>query len=293
MKFGVRLYGTDPDDLTAKAQAAESLGYESLWRGDHLLLPERISTSYPYLETTQGQQPFTPAAPVLDTLMMFAFIARATSRIRLAVGVYILPLRDPRVVARAVQTLDILSGGRITLGVGVGWLAEEFDALERDFHARGRATSEAMEVLTRLWTEDVVSFEGEFTSFGPVRFEPKPVQRPHPPMVVGGESRAALERAARHGDGWYGHLATPEEVAPVISRLGELRREYGREERVFEITVRVRDDVSAGDVERYASVGVDRLVLQVGSFEDTTGRSEIGVWERVAEQLGGAFAEPS
>src|SRR5262249_29897742 len=137
VRFGALLYGVDPEAIARKAVRAEELGYESLWRGDHVLLPETISSAYPH--APDGRPPIDPDAPILDPLAVLAYVARATTTIRLATGILVLPLRHPVELARTVQTLDVLSGGRITLGVGVGWLREEFDLLGRDFDRRGAA----------------------------------------------------------------------------------------------------------------------------------------------------------
>lgn len=281
MQFGVRLYGTDPDVLVAKARRAEALGFDSVWRGDHLLLPGTVTTPYPYAPGT----PFPTEAPVLDVLVLYGFVAAATTTLRLATGVYVLPLRDPVAVARAVLTVDVLSRGRCTFGVGVGWLREEFELVGRDFTTRGAAIDDAIAVLKSLWTEEHPAHEGRFNRFADTRFEPKPVQRPHPPIVVGGESPAALERAAVRGDGWYGHVTSPAEVAPVVQRLRARRVEAGRADDPFEVTVRVPATVSADDVTRFEEVGVDRLVLQVGAFEETSGTAELAEWEAVAARL--------
>lgn len=281
MHFGIRLYGIAPDVLVEKARAAENLGFESAWRGDHLFLPTEITTPYPY----QPNAPFDSSAPILDPLVLFGYVAAATTTLRMAVGVFVLGLRDPRVVARAVQTLDVLSSGRITFGVGAGWLREEFEAMERPFEGRGRLTDESIEVLRRLWTEEAPSFEGEYLRFPPVRFEPKPVQRPHPPIVIGGESKAALRRAARLGDGWYGHAPNPDEVRGTVEHLRALREEVGREDDPFEVTVRILPTVSPDDVAAFAEAGVDRLVLQVGDFSDVDGRGELPVWEEFSRRV--------
>jgi probable F420-dependent oxidoreductase len=283
MKFGARFYGFEPSVLIAKAQLAEELGYESIWRGDHLILPVGMESSYPY--STPPGPPFDVDTPLLDVLVTLGFLAAATSTIRLATGVYILPLRDVYATARAVQTVDVLSQGRVIFGVGVGWLREEFEVVGRPFAERGSATDEGVEVLKRLWCDPEPSFEGRHYHLPPVRFEPKPVQRPHPPIVFGGESPAALERVARSGDGWYGHRQSPAEVEPIIARLDELRAVHGRDGLPFEVTIRVTEDVDLADIDRFADLGVARLVLECGSFADTEGRADLDLLDRFADRV--------
>src|SRR5256714_10889599 len=156
--------------------------------------------------------PVPPSTPVFDVFAYLSFLAGRTSRVRLATHVYNLGLRHPFIGARAVQTLDIVSGGRALFGIGASWLESEWDAVGLDFHTRGRRVDEAIAVCKHLWTEETIEHHGEFFDFGPVMFEPKPVQKPHPPVLVGGESPGALRRTARYGDGWIGLDHTPESV---------------------------------------------------------------------------------
>jgi probable F420-dependent oxidoreductase len=198
----------------------------------------------------------------LDPLILLTHIAARTERIRLGTNIYILPLRHPLVTARAATSLEVLSGGRLTLGVGAGWLEEEFQAAGVDFATRGARTRECVRALIALWTEAEPEFHGRFFSFGPVKFEPKPVQKPHPPIVFGGESEAALRRAAALGDGWYGVGHTPETAAGQVARLGALREAVGRAAVPFEHTVSHRGPgLGRDDLQRYAEAGVDRVVV--------------------------------
>jgi len=283
VRFGTRLYGTEPAAILAKATKAEELGFDSIWRGDHLILPAQAASPYPH--AVDGGLPFPVDAPILDVLTVLAWIAQATSRIRLATGILVLPLREPVAVARAVQTLDILSGGRAILGVGSGWLAEEFTLVGADFASRGVATEEGIDLIKALWTQAEPTFAGRLRSVEAARFEPKPVQRPHPPIVVGGESETALRRAARLCDGWYGHRPTPADAAAKVTCLRQLLREAGRDRSPFEITVRVLPDVSRDDVRRYDEAGVDRLVAEIGRFEDTAALEDVETMERFAERV--------
>ena len=260
MKIGVALFRLRPERMAAVARHAEALGFESVWVPEHLVLPTRIASRYPY--SPDGVPPFAPDAPHLDPLILLTHVAAATSRIRLGTNVYLLPLRHPLVTARLAMSLDVLSGGRLTLGVGVGWLAEEFQAAGIEFQTRASRTRECVRALRALWTEAEPEFHGRFFSFGPVKFEPKPLQRPHPPIVFGGETEAALRRAAALGDGWYGVGHTPESAAVQAGRLRALLAAAGREGAPFELTVsHAGSALAPDDVRRYAGAGIARVVV--------------------------------
>jgi probable F420-dependent oxidoreductase len=191
---------------------------------------------------------------------MLSYFAGKTSRIRLGTSVYLLALRHPFAAARAIQTLDILSQGRAEAGVGAGWLRAEWSAAGLDPRTRGRRLDEALSVCRRLWSEEVIEHHGEFYDFDPVVFEPKPVQKPHPPLHCGGESEAALARAARLCDGWLGLSHSLESVRAPVARLRALRKEYGRADAPFEIIVSGPVE-SREDLERWAEAGVTRLIV--------------------------------
>jgi probable F420-dependent oxidoreductase len=197
---------------------------------------------------------------VYDAFAWLTWLAGQTSRLRLGTNVYLLALRHPFAAARAVQTLDIVSGGRAEIGIGAGWLRSEWQAAGLDPSTRGRRLDEALAVCKRLWSEAVIEHHGAFYDFGPVRFEPKPVQRPWPPIHVGGESEAALRRAATLGDGWDGLAHSVESAAQTTARLRELRRAAGREHERFEVSLggRLR---APDDIARWEDAGVDRLVV--------------------------------
>ncbi|MEE9608090.1 MAG: LLM class F420-dependent oxidoreductase [Myxococcota bacterium] len=257
MKFGVALGRLNPAFHLDVTLEAERLGFESVWMPEHLIFPVEMGGS-PH--PGQDHPPVPPSTPVFDAFAWLAFLAGKTSRIRLGTSVYLLGLRHPFVAARAVQTLDIVSGGRSEIGIGAGWLRSEWSAAGLDPRTRGRRLDEALAVCKRLWSEEVVEHHGEFFDFAPVVFEPKPVQKPWPPIHVGGESEAALRRAAWQADGWYGLAHTLESVGAPVARLRELRRELGLEGERVEVSVggSVREP---DDVKRWEEAGVDRLVV--------------------------------
>jgi probable F420-dependent oxidoreductase len=259
IKIGIPLFMLRPEHMAGIAQRAERLGFESVWVAEHLVFPTQIRSRYPY--SAEGVPPINPATPLLDPLLVLMQIAARTERIRLGTNVYILPLRHPLAVARMAMTLDLLSNGRFTFGVGLGWLAEEFDAAGVDFASRGARTREYVRAIRALWTESEPAFHGRFVSFGPVKFEPKPVQTPHLPIVFGGESEAALKRAAALGDGWYGVGHTPQSAAAQVARLRALLAQMGRQADRFEMTVSHGGaPLAAEDLARYAEAGVQRVV---------------------------------
>jgi probable F420-dependent oxidoreductase len=256
MRFGVALGRMHPSMFTTAATAADALGFESVWLPEHLVLPiEMTSSPFP----GEDHPPVPPSTPVFDSMAYLAFIAGRTSRIRLATHVYNLALRHPFVAARAVQTVDVVSEGRFELGVGAGWLASEWRACGMDFATRGKRLDEALEVCKKLWTDDVVEHHGEFFDFDPVRFDPKPLQKPHPPVLIGGESAAALRRAAHH-DGWVGLEHTPESAAKSLETIRRLRADLGLDGEPFSVTIGAAQ-ATAEDIDAFEAVGVDRMLV--------------------------------
>jgi probable F420-dependent oxidoreductase len=257
VKFGIALGALNSHFHVDATDEAERLGYESVWLPEHLVLPVRMSRSpHPGDE----HPPVPPTTPVFDAFAYLGFLAGRTRHVRLGTHVYNLGLRHPFISARAVQTLDILSGGRFEFGIGASWLEEEWRAVGLDFDTRGRRVDEAIDVCKRLWTEPEVAYDGEFFRFDAVAFEPKPLQQPWPPILIGGESGAALRRAARAGDGWIGMGHTFESAAGQIARLRELRGEYDRDAASFQICLG-GPVTSADDARRWEELGVTRLVV--------------------------------
>jgi probable F420-dependent oxidoreductase len=213
-----------PEALQTLVQRGEELGFSSVMIADHIVFPVTITSKYPY--TVSGA--FPGQGDALDQLSLMAFIAAKTSALRLVSSVMILPYRNPVVTAKALATIDVLSNGRVTVGVGVGWLREEFEALAApDFDRRGAASDEYLQIFKSLWTESPASFAGRFYRFDAIRCLPQPVQKPHPPIWIGGHTRAALRRVARFGDGWHpvgANPAVPLRPAELRASLDELAR---------------------------------------------------------------------
>lgn len=262
MKVGTAIGMLNPRYFLEVALAADRLGYESLWMPEHLVFPLQMAGS-PYTPE-HGEElhpPVPPETPLFDVFTYLAFLAGKTSGIRLGTNVYLLGLRHPFVAARAIQTLDIVSEGRAEIGIGAGWLRSEWTAAGMDPATRGRRLDEALRVCKRLWTEETVAHRGEFYQFDPVRFESKPVQRPHPPIHIGGNSLAALRRVARDGDGWFGVGHTLDTIGPAVKTLKELARAEGRDPDALEI-ISAAEVSSRDDLFRWEEAGVTRVVVQ-------------------------------
>jgi probable F420-dependent oxidoreductase len=257
VKFAMTFGRLNPAFFLDAAIEADRLGFESAWLPEHLVFPVEMRGQ---LVPGEEHPPVPASTPVFDACSYLSWIAAQTKQIRLGTFVYLLGLRHPFVGARSFATLDIVSGGRAEVGIGAGWLETEWEAAGLDPRTRGRRLDETIEVCKRLWTEDVIEHHGEFYDFEPVMFEPKPVQKPHPPLVIGGESDRALRRAARSCDGWIGMAHTPESVCTQVDKLRRYEAEEGRGDRPVEVTVMGSVDTAA-DVERWESAGVDRLIV--------------------------------
>ncbi|MEU6379382.1 TIGR03619 family F420-dependent LLM class oxidoreductase [Streptomyces sp. NPDC046909] len=268
MRIGVTLGLLHPAVWRDFAVEADALGYESLWVPEHLVFTADMAESA-YPGTSSGRPPVDPRAQLFDAPAFLTAIAEATRQIRLGTYVYLFGLRHPFIGARAFLTLDVLSGGRAVVGVGAGWLESEWRAVGLDFASRGRRLDEAVTVARRLWTEQVVEHHGEFYDFEGVHFEPKPVQKPHPPIVAGGESKAALRRAVRLCDGWVSMPHTLESAKPKLDLLHQLLEAEGRDRDSFEITVSAFELSGPDEVEEWEALGVDRLIVR--PYTRTTG----------------------
>jgi probable F420-dependent oxidoreductase len=257
VKLAISLGMLNPSLWVQVTEEADRLGFESVWLPEHLVIPVQMGGS-PY--AGQEHPPIPPQVPVFDAFTYLGFLAGRTSDIRFCTHVYNIGLRHPFISARAVATLDVVSGGRAMFGIGASWLEAEWEAVGLDFHTRGRRVDEALNVCRRLWSEEVIEHHGEFFDFNPVMFEPKPIQRPWPPIHVGGDGPAALRRAAVAGDGWIPMNHTLEQIPPAVARLAELRDAAGRDGKV-EVTI--GGPIAApSDVERYADAGVDRVIVR-------------------------------
>ena len=273
-----------PSALTAFAQAGEKLGFHSVMIADHVVFPVKIDSPYPY--TVGGA--FPGHGDQLEQLTLASFIAAKTERIRLVTSVMILPHRHPVLTAKMLATIDYLSNGRLTVGVGVGWMREEFEALEaKPFDDRGAVSNEILEIYKKLWTEKEPSHQGKYYQFDPVHCDPQPVQKPHPPIWIGGHSKPALRRTAKYGDGWHPVGAVdaapllPDDFKAKMDELYRLTEAEGRDPTKLEISLKApvydanpgkradggrrhftgTDEQIADDIRLYQGMGVGEMVF--------------------------------
>jgi probable F420-dependent oxidoreductase len=289
MDFGLHLPASSAavtaEDLVRFAQQAEALGFYCLTVADHIVVPKDISVPYPY--TIDGKYP--GAGYHLETLTTMSFLAGATKRIRFATSVMIAPYRNPILTAKMLSSLDVLSNGRVIVGLGVGWMKEEFNNLQTPpFEDRGKVTDEYIKAFRELWTSDNPSFQGKYCNFANVVFLPKPVQKPTIPIWIGGHSKQAIRRAARLGDGWHpiGGVPTiplePEDIAKDMSMLREHAENAGRDPKTIRVALKgslfdrekqiapgkrrrfIGDaEEIASDIRAYRAVGVDTMIFDV------------------------------
>ena len=306
MKFGVHLPHIGPfhdgASMIRFARAAEDLGYDSVWGSDHVVFPASFESKYPYSET--GAFPLPGTVPWVEEVTALAFVAGATSRVRLGTSILVLPYRNPVMNAKTLAAVDVLSSGRLICGVGAGWMREEAEAMGMPFDDRGVRTDEHIEILKALWTQDEATYKGKYYNIPPVRSAPRPLQKPHPPIWVGGHEPAALRRAARYGDGWHAYRLRADEVAEKSAYIRKKAGEYGRDANSIITSVRaplILSDSSMGvdrafsgtnddvkqQLQAYADVGVEYVVFEP-PLMDGIDRS-VAACERFATKIAPEF----
>ena len=260
MKFGLRYCNTghyvDPVRAVELVQAAEEAGFESVWTVEHTVVPADYRSAYPYSpdgKMAGGQDDF----PIPDPLIWLSYVAAATHRLKLATGILILPQHNPVVIAKQVATLDVMSGGRVLLGIGVGWLEEEFRAIGADFHTRGARTDEYIQAMRALWSEDLPTFRGDHVAFESAHCRPRPAHGAVP-IIVGGHSRAAARRAGRLGDGFFPARGLSEDLLEVARQAAA---EHGRDPARLEITASF--PARFDDLPALAKLGVTRVLVPI------------------------------
>jgi probable F420-dependent oxidoreductase len=262
MRVGLHALGIEtgarPEVMEAVARAADTAGFATLWSGEHVVMVDQPVSRYPY--SGDGRMAVAAEASWLDPLLSLSYVAAVTRRITLATGVLLLPEHNPVIVAKQAATLDVLSAGRLRLGVGIGWSADEFAAIGVPFARRGERTTEYIQAMRQLWADDVASFDGEFTAFEKVRVNPKPVRGRRIPVVMGGNSDAALGRVAACGDGWYGFNVEIDDVRDRLAMLSEQCRRHGRQMSELTVAVAARG-CGPADVPGLAEAGVNELVV--------------------------------
>ncbi len=276
MKIGIHLpqfgHTATHERLRDFAQTVEKLGFDSLWVSDYVVIPRHIQSRNPY--ALRGEFTMPPDLPILEPLATLSFIAGCTERVQLGTTVLILPMRNPVLTAKWLATLDVLSNGRLIAGFGAGWMEEQFGALDAPFSNRGRRMDEYLEVIRALWTERTPTFDGHYYHIHDVGFAPRPLQKPCPPIWIGGHSAAARRRAARYGDAWHTIATSPLQLRREAAILHHMAQEAGRTGAV-EVTVRLgvrleRDRVreTAERLAAYRDVGVSHVVLEPAGASD-------------------------
>ena len=308
MTFGCRIPNrgalATPENLRTVATRAEELGFDHAWVSDHIVIPTEVASPYPYSPT--GTAPFDSGLPYCEPLSAMGYLAGCTQRIKLGTHVLVVPYREPILTAKIVSTLDYMSGGRIILGVGVGWMEEEFKALGLDtFAERGRVTDEYLRIFKELWTKDDPEYQGNYSQFSGIKFSPKPAQSPHPPIWIGGHTPAALRRAAHLGDGWIPiglrppAELEPEEMADMVDQLRDLTESAGRPREAVDVifSANLYFDPPAGgpkhtmagsaeeigaDIVLYQQVGVEHFTFE---FEGESVEQILENMERFAKDV--------
>ncbi len=264
MKVGCQMAFSDltPPEYIAQAGAmVEELGFHSLWVPEHVLFFPDYASRYPYTE--DGKLQGDPKS-LIDPLTALTFVAAHTSTIRLGTGICLVPQRNPVYTAKQIADLDYLSGGRVDFGIGIGWLREEFEALGVPWEDRAGRTLECVEVMKTLWCDEVSHYEGNYFSIKQAYQNPKPVQKPHPPLLFGGESNAALKRVATLGDGWYGFNLTPARLEQHLATLDGLLAEENRHRDEIVIYVSPAREASDSDsIKAFSALGVQQVILPV------------------------------
>lgn len=310
MRFGFYLPTRGPlanrRDIKAYINTAEEVGFSSVAVADHIVVPTAIESAYPY--TVGGE--FLSKGDAMEQLSLMAFVAGASESLRIISSVMIVPHRNPVLVAKALATSDVLSEGRITVGVGVGWMAEEFEALDApDFKKRGAVTDEYIRIWKKLWTGEAVSHESDFYSFKELYCQPAPLQNPHPPIWIGGHSAPALRRVARLADGWHPVGATaasplpPSEMRQKLAQLKELTEAEGRDFDALTISYKAPiydggvppkgearrlftggPSAALDDIAEMADVGVEELIFD---FRGETIEASLAAMRRFGEEIMG------
>lgn len=284
MKLGVFLpisgRASGPETLTQAAQSAEQQGFDSIWSADRVVTPWQINTFYPYSENHEFIVP--PDRPFLDSFTCLAFLAGCTEKVMLGISVLVLPYRHPLYWARVAASIERLSQGRLIMGVGVGWMEEEFAALDVPFKERGKMTDEQLEIIEKLWSEEHINYQGQFYSIQDVAFYPKPIQQPRIPIWIGGEGMAAMRRTAKYGDAWFPYYIniTPAQLCERFDTIQRMAAEAGRNPdqiqlaccRAIEVTreavpqdeqrLRGTPEQLVEALSAYRDAGVDHIALQ-------------------------------
>jgi probable F420-dependent oxidoreductase len=261
--------------MVALCQHAEAAGIESVWTFEHVVVPVDYESTYPYARS--GKMGIAPEGWFVDPLISLGHVAAATTTIRLGTGVNILPQTNPLLFAKQAASIDVLSGGRLTLGLGIGWLAEEYEAMGTPFQRRGRRFDDYLSAIKKAWSGEVVEHESEFLSWHGFKSYPTPAQKPHPPILIGGTTQKTLERVVNAADGWYAPSDSREELARQIQELRRLATAAGRSPDSLDITINWRFGKHPDALPAYEELGVTRAVVLLGGVGEADPRKAIDV----------------
>jgi probable F420-dependent oxidoreductase len=281
VKYAITMFLLRPQQIIDVTLQAEKLGYDSVWLGEHVITPAQNDSHFPYGGENDDHAGFNAHIPFFDPYAVFSYLAALTTTLKMGLSVSIVPLHDPFHLSRSVMTLDVFSKGRFELGVGTGWLKEEFDIMGRDFASRGKRLEESLDIMESLFANEITTYDGEHFKVPPIGLNPKPVTQPHPPFIFGGHAPAALRRAAVRGDGWMGADLSPDEVAPMVVKMKEMRAAAGRGNDPFEVGCGYRGPLDHDLVERFRDAGVERLMIAPW----TRGREAVEGITRFAERM--------
>jgi len=279
-------------NIIAMAQLAEQRGFESIWTNDHVIMPTRIDTPYPYSKS--GDYIADPKGNQLEAYTSLSFVAGYTERVRLGFSITVAPYRHPVVTGKMIASMDILSNGRLIVGVGAGWLNEEFDALGVPSSRKWARTEEHIRIWKELWTAEEPKFEGEFYRFSHVQSRPQPMQKPHPPITIGGNGKACFKRIVNLADGWQVVSEGPDDVysmdgdlAKDLATLHQMAEEVGRDPKTIEVTAVIIAGTADGvlrDIPHYERLGVSRLILDFPAFVSDPGKMA-AILEKIASEV--------
>lgn len=282
MKFGlipVNIGVQNLEQMVGLAQLAESSGFESVWTFEHVLVPVDYQSKYPY--DSSGKMGAAPETPFVDPLIALTAVAAATKTIRLGTGVNILSQVNPLYMAKQAASLDFVSNGRFMLGVGIGWLKEEFAALGVPFERRGARFDDYVEAIKKVWSGEVVEHQSDFINWSGFKSYPLPVQKPHLPIITGGAAGKIFERTAKHAQGWYAPMGTPEELTPALEKLKAACDTIGRDVSEIEITCMWPGRGGKESIEALEAAGVSRVVTPIPAL----GKNPIEGIQKVAEEV--------
>jgi probable F420-dependent oxidoreductase len=259
--------------MVGVAQHAEAAGIESLWTFEHVMVPMDYESKYPY--SASGKMGIAPEGWFVDPLISLAHVAAATKTIRLGTGVNIFPQTNPLLFAKQAASIDVLCGGRLTVGLGIGWLKEEYEAMGTPFARRGKRFDDYLEAVKKVWSGDVVEHQSEFLSWHGFKSYPIPVQKPHPPILIGGTTNKTLERVVTAANGWYAPSDSQDELARQIEELGQMAARANRPMDSIDITINWRIGKHPDALPRFEELGINRVVVLLGATGESDPRKAI------------------